>query len=192
MRPVSDHYEREVASIASHAGIRDAVEAMRDAGVGSLVVVDGESHPVGILTDRDLLERVIAESRDVGATRVSDVMSSPLHTATPDEPLDRVVQVMSSKAVRRVPIVRDGKLVGLVTLDDALATLSDELHELSAASRRAISAAERAARARELARDIGARARQVGEQLEDLGAEVRSTLNREIESLQERIRSRRS
>ena len=191
MRRAMDHYEREAETIASHAGVREAVDAMRDAAVGSLVVLDAESHPIGILTDRDLLERVIAEGRDVSATSVADVMTSPLHTASPEDPLERVVQLMGAKGVRRVPIVRDGSLVGLVSLDDALATLSDELHDLAAGTRRAVSAAERAARARELARDIGARARHVGEQLEELGAEVKSTLTRELENLQERIRTRR-
>jgi CBS domain-containing protein len=186
-----DHYEREVETIASHAGVRDAVDAMRNAAVGSLVVLDAEGHPIGILTDRDLLERVIAEGRDVGATHVADVMSAPLHAASPEDSLDRVVQLMGAKGVRRVPIVRDGSLVGLVSLDDALAALSDELHGLAGGTRRAISAAERAARARELARDIGARARHVGEQLEELGAEVKSTLTRELENLQERVRARR-
>jgi CBS domain-containing protein len=186
-----DHYEREVETIGSHAGVRDAVDAMRNAAVGSLVVLDAEGHPIGIVTDRDLLERVIAEGRDVGATRVADVMSAPLHAAGPEDSLERVVQLMGAKGVRRVPIVRDGSLVGLVSLDDALAALSDELHGLAGGMRRAISAAERAARARELARDIGARARHVGEQLEELGAEVKSTLTRELENLQERVRARR-
>lgn len=191
MRAVKDHYEREVETIAAQAGVRDAADAMRDTGLGSLVVVDAENHPIGILTDRDLLERVIAESRDVGTTSVADVMSRPLHTASPEDSLDRVVQIMSASGVRRVPVVREGALVGMVTLDDALVTLSDELHELAASRRRAASAAERSARARELARDIAERARQVGEQLDELGAEVKSKLARELEGLQERMRARR-
>jgi CBS domain-containing protein len=191
MRAATDHYEREVETIGAQATVKEAADAMRTGGVGSLVVLDGESRPVGILTDRDLLERVIADGRDVGGARVSDVMTQPLLSASPDDPLDRVIDVMSANGVRRVPIVRNGKLTGIVTLDDALAALSDELHELTAGRRRAISAAERGARARELAREIAQRAREVGEQLDELGAEVKSTLTRELEGLQERIRSRR-
>ncbi|HEU4430029.1 MAG TPA: CBS domain-containing protein [Myxococcota bacterium] len=191
MRAAIDHYEREVATVGSQASVREAADAMRASGAGSLVVLDEETHPVGILTDRDLLERVIADGRDVGATRVCDVMTQPLQVASPDDPLDRVVEVMSANGVRRVPIVRNGALTGIVTLDDALAALSDELHELTAGRRRAISTAERGARARELAREIAQRAREVGEQLDELGAEVKSTLTRELEALQERIRSRR-
>jgi len=191
VRPARDHYEREVETIASQASVRDAADAMRDSGMGSLIVLDVDGHPIGMLTDRDLVERVIAESRDAGTTSVADIMSSPLHTASPDDPFDRVVQVMAAKGVRRVPIVRESALTGVVTLDDALAALSDELHELAAGRRRTVSAAERAARARELAREIGERARHLGEQLDELGAEVKSKLARELEGFQERIRARR-
>jgi CBS domain-containing protein len=191
MKATIEHFEKDVVTIGSAVPVRDAADAMRNAGVGSLVVTDAEGHPIGIVTDRDLLERVIAESRDVGTTSVGDVMTRPLHSAAPSDPLDRVVEVMSAHGVRRVPIVRDGALTGMVSLDDVLVSVSEELYELTAGRKRALSATERAARARELARDIGQRARDVAEQLDDLGTEIKGTLARELESLQDKFRSRR-
>jgi len=185
-----NHYERKVATIPADAPVVGAADAMRDAAVGSLVVVDGEGHPIGILTDRDLLERVIAAGRDVGSTSVSDVMSRPLHPAAPGDPLDRVVEVMSARGVRRVPIVRDGSLVGMVTLDDALAALADELHDVARGRRRALAAAARSARARDVARQVRKRARHIGEQIDGLGGEVKTKLARGLGELNERVRTK--
>lgn len=190
MNPVSDHYPKEVATISVEATARDAADAMRDGAVGCLVVLRG-GEPAGIVTDRDLLERVIAEGRDAEATSAADVMSHPLQVAHPDDPLERVVELMSARAIRRVPVVRDGRLVGIVALDDVFAEVAGELNDLAEGMRREIAAAERSARARQLARDLGDRARDLGEQLEHLGVEAKDRLVREIEGLRERIRGRR-
>lgn len=185
-----EHYRREVVTIRAEAPIRDAADLMRDKATGSLVVIADGGRAVGMLTDRDLLERVIAEGRDVGVTHVADVMSQPLHNANPTDKLERIVGLMSAKGIRRVPIVQDGELVGIVALDDVLAEAADELHDLAQGRRSELASAERGARARELAREIRERARDLGDQLEDLGAEAKRSLMREIEALRERIRAR--
>ncbi len=185
-----DHDRREVVTIGAGAAIRDAADRMRDEAVGCLVVTDDAGAGIGMLTDRDLLERVIAEAREVGSTRVSHVMSQPLYSAGPTDPLDRVVGLMASRGVRRVPIVEEGRLIGLVALDDVLAEVADELHDLAEGRRSALRSAERSARAREVAREFRERASELGERLEDLGAEAKSSLMREIEDLRARIRKR--
>jgi CBS domain-containing protein len=192
MKALASHYERETFSVYANAPVREAADLMRAKSVGSIVVLGDTGLPLGMLTDRDLLERVIAERRDAGETRATDVMSKPLHVASPDDPLDDVVQVMAKYGVRRVPIVRDGKLVGIVSLDDVLAEVADELHDLAEGRRRAVSLSERAARARELMSELGDRAREIGEELDGLAAETRETLSRELEGLRDRIRARRN
>lgn len=185
-----DHYRREVVTILASAPVRDAADLMRDKATGSLVVMSETGSPVGIVTDRDLLERVIAEAREVGSTRVADVMSQPLHTASGSDPLERVVGVMSSRGVRRVPIVEDGKLLGIVSLDDVLSEVADELHDLAEGRRSELRSAERGARARELARELRDRARDLGEQIGDLGSDAKASLTRDIDDLRKRMRAR--
>jgi nucleotide-binding universal stress UspA family protein len=169
---------------------RDAADMMKARAVGSLVVLkDGE--PVGIVTDRDLLERIIADGKDAGATAIADVMSNPLHVASPEDPLERVVELMSASGIRRVPVVRGGALVGIVALDDVLVEVAEELHDLAEGMRRELTVAQRSARARELARDVAERVRELGEQLEHLGSEAKHGLLRELDGLRERVRRRR-
>jgi CBS domain-containing protein len=187
---MGDHYQKNVATIAAEASARDAADAMKAGAVGSLVVLR-EGRPAGIVTDRDLLERVVAVSRDAASTPVAELMSEPLHVARPEDPLDRVVELMSSAGVRRVPVVRDGELVGIVTLDDVVVELAEELHDIALGMQRELIAAQRGARARELAREAGERVRELGGQLEHLGSEAKRGLLREVDALRERVRGRR-
>lgn len=190
MTAVADHYRGEVVTIGGDASVRDVADLMKAKAAGSVVVLEG-GKAAGIVTDRDLLERVIAEGKD-GSTRAADVMSKPLRAVGPEDRLERVIGVMAERGIRRVPVVRNGELVGIVSLDDVLVELAGELHDLAEGRRREVLLAERAARARELARELGERVRDLGEQLEDLGSEAKSTLARELDNLRERIRSRRA
>jgi CBS domain-containing protein len=187
MTLVSDHYQKDVATIPAEATARDAAIAMRTRAVGSVVILRG-GEPVGILTDRDLLERVVAEGKDAAETSTADVMSQPLHVVDPEDPLDRVVELMSARGIRRIPVVREGELVGIVTLDDVLSEVTAELHDLAEGVRRELYTAEFSARARELARDVRSRVQDLGQQLEHLGVEAKDNLLRELDGLRGRIR----
>jgi CBS domain-containing protein len=187
MTLVSDHYQKDVATIPAEATARDAAVAMRTRAVGSVVILRG-GEPVGILTDRDLLERVVAEGKDAAETSTADVMSQPLHVVDPEDPLDRVVELMSARGIRRIPVVREGELVGIVTLDDVLSEVTAELHDLAEGVRRELYTAEFSARARELARDVRSRVQDLGQQLEHLGVEAKDNLLRELDGLRGRIR----
>ena len=90
---------------------------MRDHRVGSVVVVDPGGAPVAMVTDRDLAVRAMAESLPPGAA-VGEVSSRPLVCGDPDMDLDEAAALMVQHRVRRLPVVEDGALVGIVTLDD--------------------------------------------------------------------------
>jgi len=87
---------------------------------------------VGILTDRDVVVRVVAEGRDPRATRLADVCSRELTTVSPDDNVDDAIAVMRDKAIRRVPVVDRGRPIGIVALGD-LAPRGTTLGEISAA-----------------------------------------------------------
>ncbi|MEV5381629.1 CBS domain-containing protein [Streptomyces sp. NPDC052721] len=116
--------------------VADVARRMRDEDIGAVLVTE-EGHPRGLVTDRDLTVRILAEGGDVSGVRVQDACSTDLTTVTPDDPVDRAVDLMRQKAVRRLPVVdpdRD-RVVGIVSLGD-LAVERDTnsaLSEISAA-----------------------------------------------------------
>jgi CBS domain-containing protein len=101
---------------------------MHQRSVGTLIVVDDSQDPVGIVTDRDLVVRVLADRKDPEETLVGDVMSRRPATALEDTPIEIALERMAAGGFRRMPVVdHSGKLVGLVTLDDILLLVGDEL-----------------------------------------------------------------
>jgi CBS domain-containing protein len=184
-----EHYQSPVATVEADASCRDVADTLKARGVGSLVVVE-DGKPVGILTDRDLMCRVIAAGRDAGPTVARDVMSEPLISVAPDQALEHVVDAMAAQGIRRVPVLRDGELVGIVSLDDLLASLSDELADLAEGARRGFRVAQRSARARGLAEELEGKVREWGEELERLGEDAGEKLRHKLESLRDRIRRR--
>lgn len=108
-----------------------AAQRMREHNVGTLLVLDEEHKPVGILTDRDLVLRVMAVGLAPDRTRVVDVMTAHPRTVSESTPIEDVVAAMRGLGVRRVPVVAaDGRLAGVVSLDDVLALLAEELGSL--------------------------------------------------------------
>ncbi|MFQ5999647.1 MAG: cyclic nucleotide-binding/CBS domain-containing protein [Candidatus Bathyarchaeia archaeon] len=108
----------DVITIEAEATVREAVELMNRNEIGCLIVVDGEGKPVGIVTERDLLKRVLAKRKDPVRTKVKDVMSRPLITGTPHMDLEAAARLMFEKKIKKLPVVENGRLVGLVTLTD--------------------------------------------------------------------------
>lgn len=104
-----------------------AAERMHQRGVGALVVIDREQRPVGMVTDRDLMERCIAQNRDAHLVTVSEVMTAHPKTIVEDMPIETALAWMRNGKLRRLPVVdRDERLVGLVSLDDILMLLAEE------------------------------------------------------------------
>jgi CBS domain-containing protein len=113
---------REVMSsrpvtLEDSASVFDAARAMRDEDIGVVIVVNHGSIR-GVLTDRDVVVRAVAEGRDPKSIKVGEIVSEDVATVTPDEPVDKVVSLMRQKAIRRVPVVDGGRPVGVVSLGD--------------------------------------------------------------------------
>jgi len=108
----------DVITVEAGATVRQAVDIMNEHEIGCLIVVDDKEKPVGILTERDLLRRVLAKRKDPVRIKVSQVMSKPLVTVTPHMDLEAAARLMFKKKIKKLPVVEDGQLVGLVTLTD--------------------------------------------------------------------------
>ncbi|HEY8814426.1 MAG TPA: CBS domain-containing protein [Candidatus Dormibacteraeota bacterium] len=123
-------------AIEEEASVVEAARAMRDGNFGSIIVLKAHGGAVcGIVTDRDIAIRVVAEGVDPSAVRLADICEGEIVTVGPDEPVDEVARLMRDKAIRRVPVVDGERLVGVVSLGD-LAKKIDEgrvLADISAA-----------------------------------------------------------
>jgi CBS domain-containing protein len=106
-----------VRSVAPTDSLTDAAAGMRDEDVGSLPVVEGD-RVVGIITDRDIVVRAVAEGADSRTVKVGDVSSGDPVTVGPDEDLDDALELMAHHRVRRLPVVEHGGLVGVVAQAD--------------------------------------------------------------------------
>ena len=118
----------EVQLAPLHAAARDAARQMAQWNVGSLVVIDDQERPIGLLTDRDLVLRVLATGGDPDAVTVEALMTRFPSTIGHQDTVEHALEIMRTGHFRRIPVVReDGRLVGILTLDDIVAVLVSEL-----------------------------------------------------------------
>lgn len=104
---------------------------MRDRGVGTLLILDEAKRPLGIITDRDLVKRVLAVGRDPSTTLVEEVMTRDLRTVSEEGAIEAALSLMRSGRFRRLPVVNNqGQLVGLLSLDDVLILLAEEFTDV--------------------------------------------------------------
>ena len=99
------------------ATIAEAAQFMRDGDVGD-VLIERDGAVCGIVTDRDIVVRAIADGQDPRQTKVGDICSRELTTLSPTDSIDDAVRLMRDKALRRLPIMEEGKPVGIVSLGD--------------------------------------------------------------------------
>lgn len=120
---VSDVMTLGVVLATEDDTVDEAAKMMRAGDVGAIVVADQAQRLVGILTDRDIVVRVVAEDLDPRSVRVTDVCSRrDLNVLHPDDGVDQAISMMREHAVRRVPVVEDDRVVGVVSLGDLART----------------------------------------------------------------------
>lgn len=110
---------RQVYTIRKSATICDAVREMNTKGVGALLVML-EARPVGILTERDILRRVVDVDRDPAFTRVVEVMSPDPLTIDVTVPVEEAMEIMTNRRFRHLPVVERGEIVGIISIGDIM------------------------------------------------------------------------
>jgi CBS domain-containing protein len=114
---VEDVMVKEVITVDEQSIVKEAVDIMNKFEIGCLIVTkNGKAG--GILTERDLLKRIVGEARDPAKTRVVDVMSKPLIVVEPDMEMEEAAKLMFKLKIKKLPVVQEGQLLGLVTLTD--------------------------------------------------------------------------
>jgi CBS domain-containing protein len=121
-------------TVSSDATLEEAAQEMKSDDIGAVLVTDN-GDVEGILTDRDIVVRAIAEGRDPSSTKVGDVATRDVRTLTPDSSVDDAIKIVREQNVRRIPVVEDGRPAGIVSIgdlaierdtDSALADISSE------------------------------------------------------------------
>ena len=134
---IADICQRKVEHIDLNASAHDAAVKMCEAHVGTLVVLDpasSGSKPIGILTDRDLVLKVLAKGTSAQAVAVADVMTRDVATCQGSQSPFDAVQTMRRYGVRRLPVLNDsGELMGLIAADDIYSVLAAHMRELGQA-----------------------------------------------------------
>jgi CBS domain-containing protein len=114
---VADVMTREVRTLTPETTACAVATLFADHSIGSAVVVDDAGDPVGIVTESDVM-RQVADGADISAVRVDSFMTTPLITVTTTEDIHRAATVMKENSIRRLPVVDDGDLVGILTTTD--------------------------------------------------------------------------
>ena len=122
-------------TVSSSASLFEAAKIMRDSSIGDVIVLDNKDKLCGIVTDRDITVRAVADGRDPKSTQLGDICSKQVTTLQPDSSVKEAIQLMRDQAIRRLPVIENGKPVGIVSLGDLAVEQDDHsaLADISAA-----------------------------------------------------------
>ena len=130
MSKVKDIMTKTVVTIEANKTVSEATALMTENNVSNLIVMKDVT-PIGIVTERDFVRKVLAKNKPP-TIKISEIMSTPLRVIDPDAPIKEAVRKMIRKGIRRLPVIHDNKLVGIVTTTDiakqlSKKTLTDEI-----------------------------------------------------------------
>ncbi|MDH5782970.1 MAG: CBS domain-containing protein [Candidatus Bathyarchaeota archaeon] len=120
---VKDVMTKNVITLDSSAPVKKVAELMDKHDIGCVIVMN-EGKPIGIITERDMLKRVLLQFRDPRMTRVNDIMSTPLITSNPETNVREAVRLMNERRIKKLPVVEASHLIGLLTITDLVRSLA--------------------------------------------------------------------
>lgn len=115
-----------LATAALDSTLEEIANMMRDENVGAIPVLDEEDQLAGIITDRDIVVRAIAEGQDPSTCTAEEILSEELHTIEPDASLEEAADLMARHKIRRLPVVEDGTIIGMISLGDISVKTEEE------------------------------------------------------------------
>ncbi|HEU4728544.1 MAG TPA: CBS domain-containing protein [Kofleriaceae bacterium] len=115
---IQDIMTKQIHTVGKDASLLDVARMMRDQRIGDVLVTNRDGTLCGIVTDRDIVVRADASAKPLDRTPVGDICTGALVKLTPTSSIDEAVSIMRDHAIRRVPVVRDGHAIGIVTIGD--------------------------------------------------------------------------
>lgn len=116
---VKDIMKKEVLTLGKSASVKDVLELMTENHAGSVIIVEG-SKIAGIVTEGDILSKIVNESRSLQTT-IDKIMTKNVVTTTPADDLVKIAEIMSENKIKKLPVINKNKLVGIVTITDIVA-----------------------------------------------------------------------
>ena len=126
-----DILEKDFLSLPGNTSLFQASQQMKTSRHGFVIVANSEGKPCGIVTEWDILSKVVAEGRDPKSVKLEELMTRELITVTPDMGIDELSVLMSDKGIRRVLVVRGGVVLGIITSRTVLSKLKDYVDKVS-------------------------------------------------------------
>lgn len=122
---------KDVKTARGTDSIKDAAQAMKKDDVGALIVVGGSGEAIGIVTERDIVIDIVADGTDPATVKVEDIMTSELITIDPEADLEQAADIMTEHDIKRLPVIYEGKLVGMVSASDLITYEKKLIEKLS-------------------------------------------------------------
>lgn len=122
----SEIMTKDVAVIREEESVREAAERLAKDDIGVLPICDSNKHIKGVLTDRDIVVNVIARGRDINTTRARELEQGEIVTLRPDDSVEHACDLMAQHQLRRLPVVENGSVVGMVSQADVAKNVSLE------------------------------------------------------------------
>jgi len=129
---VKEVMNRNVKTVRPEDTVKLAAQIMNENRLGALVVVSGSGEVVGILTERDILVNVVATGKSADNVSVKDVMTPNIITISPDKTLEEAANIMTENKIKKLPVVENGSLVGIVTATDLIAYEKNLIEKVAA------------------------------------------------------------
>ncbi|HYB92725.1 MAG TPA: CBS domain-containing protein [archaeon] len=128
---VREVMSKQVVTAKEEDNVQDIAKLMKDKSLGSIIIVDDKGNPTGIVTDRDIVMRIVAKNILPSQLKSKDVMSTPVNIVGPDMDVGEAVKMMNERRIRRLLVMNEGKIVGLIT-DRAIFQIMPELMDIVA------------------------------------------------------------
>lgn len=115
---VKDFMTNDITFVTTDAKVSDVAKLMQENHIGSIPICNNENNVVGMITDRDIVLRNVANRKDPTQTPVTEIMTTDIVTVEPNTDIYKVSRIMAEKQIRRIPVVEKNKIVGMVTIGD--------------------------------------------------------------------------
>lgn len=126
-----DIVEKDFLSLPKNTSALDAAHQMKAKSHGYVIIASGGGDPEGIVTEWDFLAKIVAESRDSARVTLGDIMTRDLVSVDASEGIDQVAQIMTQKGIRRVLVIKDHKVLGVITAKTMLSRLKEYIDKVS-------------------------------------------------------------